>query len=302
LGGLDAIRSFRKLVKQADVVHYLFPWPFADILHALAPKKPSVLTYVSDVVRQEFINTAYSPLMHHTLKGMQAIVANAPGYIESSPVLRELAVRSKIKQIPLGIVQSSYSTKPDQGVFKRLNIISSEPFILFVGVLRYYKGLHTLIEACIQTKGLVVIVGDGPERAVLQAKAAQLGLKNIIFTGRVTDNEKIALLESCRAFVLPSHLRSEAYGMVLVEASMYGKPMVTCEIGTGTSYINIHDQTGLVVAPESPTELANAMNMMIADNVLAQRLGLKAKARYDEIFSGKLTGQAYKDLFQKVMQ
>lgn len=302
LGGVDAIATFRGLVKQADVVHYLFPWPFADILHGFAPQKPSVLTYISDVVRQKWLKTAYAPLMWRTLKGMNAIVTNSPNYMHSSDVLSDDAVRSKLVQIPLGIVENSHVNEPDSNILSRLNLNAGEPFILFIGVFRYYKGLHTLIEASLKTKGRVVVVGAGSESARLKARVAQLGLQNVTFAGYVSDVEKMALLKACRAFVLPSHLRSEAYGLVLVEASMCGKPMVTCEIATGTSYINLDYQTGFVVPPESPAALANAMNILLADQALAERLGRQARMRYDIFFSGKAMGKGYFDVFKAVLK
>jgi glycosyltransferase involved in cell wall biosynthesis len=301
LGSLDAMTTFRTLVKQTDVVHYLFPWPFADLLHELAPTKPSVLTYVSDVVRQKWLNAAYAPLMWRTLKGMNAIISNAPNYMQSSTVLSDSFIRSKLRQIPLGKTENVDEIEPDQTILKHLNLDQSEPFILFVGVFRYYKGLHTLIDACQTTTGRVVVVGEGPEGARLKAKVAQLGLKNITFTGRVSDPEKMALIQACRALVLPSHLRSEAYGLVLVEASMCSKPMVTCDIGTGTSYINLHNQTGFVVSPESPIELAQAMNSLLADSKLAESFGHAARERYDMLFSGEAMGQGYLNVFNEVL-
>ncbi len=87
-----------------------------------------------------------------------------------------------------------------------------------------YKGLHTLLRAAADVGARVVIAGSGPEGGALREQAQRLGLSGVVFAGQVTDEEKVALLKSCRALVLPSHLRSEAFGMVLVEASMFGSP------------------------------------------------------------------------------
>jgi glycosyltransferase involved in cell wall biosynthesis len=302
LGGVQAISTFRNLVNQADVVHYLFPWPFADLLHALAPHKPSVLTYISDIVRQRWLGAVYGPLMWRTLQSMDAIVSNAPGYALSSPVLSNKSLSGRIRQIPLGIEERSYAVEADDNILARLHLSRDSPFILFVGVLRYYKGLHTLLEAAKQTHGNVVIAGSGPQAFSLEAQAKKLGLKNVQFAGQITDAEKITLLKACRALVLPSHLRSEAYGMVLVEASMLGKPMISCEIGTGTSFINSHNETGIVVQPESPDALARAMNELLMNYPLAERLGKAARQRYETLFSGSALGKAYADLFCEVLK
>lgn len=90
--------------------------------------------------------------------------------------------------------------------------------------------------------------------------------------------------------------------MVLVEASMMGKPMVTCEIGTGTSFVNLHDETGFVVPPESPVALAQAMNALLGDGMLAENLGHAARRRYEALFSGPALGRAYAQLYQDVLK
>lgn len=300
LGSPLAVRQFRELADEADVIHYLFPWPFGDLLHAMSPNKPSVLTYISDIVRQRWLGSVYAPLMWRTLQSMDAIVSNAPGYASSSPVLSTPSLQPLLHQIPLGIEESSYPKTGDAGVLRKLNLTPGEPFILFIGVLRYYKGLHTLLNACQHTSAKVVIAGSGPEEAALRAQAQQLNLQNVIFAGQITNAEKFTLLENCTAFALPSHLRSEAYGMVLVEASMMGKPMISCDIGTGTSFINMQEETGFVVPPEYPMAFAQAINHLVNDRALAQRYGLAARKRYEALFSGEALGKAYKTLFMSV--
>lgn len=301
LGSLDAVQTFRQLAAEADVIHYLFPWPYADVLRLFAPKKPSVLTYISDIVRQRWLGTIYNPLMWHTLRSMDAIVSNAPAYAAGSPVLSDPSLEARVRQIPLGIDESSYDVAPEDAVFGKLGINTTEPFVLFVGVLRYYKGLHVLLNACRHVSARVVVAGTGPEASKLKNQASELGLKNVVFAGQVTDGEKIALLKACSCLVLPSHLRSEAFGMVLVEASMVGKPMVTCEIGTGTSFVNLHGETGFVVPPESPGELARAMNTLVEDSALNKRMGQAARKRYEQFFSGPALGHAYVQLYRQVL-
>ncbi len=146
----------------------------------------------------------------------------------------------------------------------------------------------------------MVIAGSGPEGASLQALAARESSDNVVFAGQVSDAEKVALLKGCRALVLPSHLRSEAYGMVLVEAAMFGRPLISCEIGTGTSYVNAHEESGFVVEPESPAALALAMKTLLTDDALSARMGEGARNRYERLFSGPALGRAYADLFREI--
>lgn len=302
IGARESIATFSKLAKESDVLHYFFPWPFADVLHLTSQsKKPAVLTYISDVVRQRFLGTIYAPLMWRTLKSMDIIIANCPAYAQSSPILSHQSLRDKVRIIPLGIDESSYPTVGDDSIFERINVNPNEPYFLFIGVLRYYKGLHTLIQAAKEVNVKVVIAGSGPEGDTLKKIVDELGVSNIIFAGQVTDTEKYSLLNNCRALILPSHLRSEAYGMVLVEASMMSKPMISCEIGTGTSFVNQHDETGFVIAPESPIELARAMNTLFDDHDLAITMGDNARKRYENLFSGKALGKAYAAVYKELV-
>ncbi len=300
IGGVGAFARFSRVVSEADVVHYLFPWPFADVLHAtVRPDCPAVLTYISDVVRQRWLGRAYAPLMWRTLCEMKAIVANCPAYARTSPVLSDPRLRDKVRIIPLGIDESSYPQTEDERIFGRLGLAGGEPFFLFIGVLRYYKGLDFLIRASRSLGAPVVIAGSGPEEARLLRLADEAGVSNVIFAGQISNAEKVALLKRCRALVLPSHLRSEAYGMVLVEASMFGRPLVSCEIGTGTSFVNAHEETGLVVPPGDPAALHRAMRTLLAEELLAGHWGAAARRRYKSLFSGPALGRAYSALFQE---
>ena len=89
--------------------------------------------------------------------------------------------------------------------------------------------------------------------------------------------------------------------MVLVEASMFARPLISCEIGTGTSYVNEHENTGFVVPPEDTQALARAMNSLLVDDALAHRMGIAARMRYELLFSGVALGNAYAELYREVM-
>jgi len=295
--------QFRTLSDWADVIHYHFPWPFADVLRLFgARNKPSVMTYHSDIVRQRYLGKVYGPLMRKTLQGMSAVVATSPAYAATSPVLTQHVHAQNLKTIPLGIVDYASDVTDDranENTLARLNL-GDRPFVLALGVLRYYKGLHTLIEAASKIDGMVVIAGSGPEEPALKSQATRLAATNIVFAGQVSEAEKVALLRQCRALVLPSHVRSEAFGMVLVEAAMFGKPMVCCEVGSGTSFVNKHGETGFVVPPETPQLLAQACNQLLTDELLAHQMGKNARERYEKLFSGPALGKAYSGLYREV--
>jgi rhamnosyl/mannosyltransferase len=304
IGGLKAFTTFRRLASMADMVHYFFPWPFADLLHQTLPSHtPAVMTYISDIVRQKCLGRMYTPLMHRTLSQMRAIAASSPAYARTSPILTQARIHPKVQIIPLGIAEpDQVRNAADIDIFLRLGLNAAQPYVLFLGVLRYYKGLHTIIQAASTIDAPIVIAGSGPEEHHLRSLAAAQRRPNIIFAGQVSDAEKHALLKHCTALVLPSHLRSEAYGMVLIEAAMYARPLVSCEIGTGTSFINQHNRTGFVVPPESPHELGAALNTLVHDPARARSLGRAARRRYEEMFSGSVLGKAYADFFRSALQ
>jgi rhamnosyl/mannosyltransferase len=146
----------------------------------------------------------------------------------------------------------------------------------------------------------IVIAGSGPEEEALRERVGKSDVQNVIFAGQVSEKEKVSLLQHCRALVLPSHLRAEAYGMVLVEAAMFGKPMISCEIGTGTSLVNAHEETGFIVPPGDPAALASAMNRLLVDETLSHRMGCAARLRYERLFSADALGRGYAQLFRDV--
>jgi rhamnosyl/mannosyltransferase len=296
---MQAVTQLARMAAEADVVHYHFPWPFMDLAHFLARvNKPSVVTYHSDIVRQKALLRLYQPLQHRFLQSVDAIVATSPNYLGSSTVLDRY--RDKTRVITFGLDKSSYP-EPEQARLDGWRAKLGPKFFLFVGVLRYYKGLHILLDAAAGTGYPVVIVGAGPIEQELKARAERLGLNNVVFLGRVDELDKVALLKLCYAVAFPSHLRSEAFGISLLEAAMFGKPMISSEIGTGTTYINVDRQTGLVVPPSDHEALRAAMRTLWDDPRMAQEMGRRAEARYWQLFTAEQMAERYASLYQELV-
>jgi len=288
---LSLFGQFGRLAAEVDLVHYHFPWPMMDLLHAFGQaKKPSLVTYHSDVVRQRLLSKLYSPLMHRFLGSVDHIVATSQNYLESSKILRRYSRKTSV--IPIGIASST--ERPSQKQIEYWQARVGRRFFLFVGAFRYYKGIPFLLEAARATGLPVVIAGKGD----LEAEIERAMLPNVILVGSVTDADKEALLSLCTAFVFPSHLRSEAFGVSLLEAARAGKAMISCEIGTGTSYININEETGLIVPPGDPIALASAMERIWGNDLLARGMGANARARYHELFSAGQMVESYVSLYR----
>lgn len=296
---LKSLLQFRELSAWADVVHYHFPWPFADLLHLLGrPNRPTVLTYHSDIVKQERLMTFYRPVMKRFLGSVDAIVATSPNYLATSPVLQSFAAKTHV--IPIGIDPDSYP-KVDVSRLEHWRSQLGDDFFLFVGVVRYYKGLHHLLQAVRGTSHKVAILGGGPILDELKAYTNSNQMDNVRFLGELPDKDKVALLHLCRGMLLPSHLRSEAFGVSLLEAAMFGKPLVTCEIGTGTTYVNIHEETGLVVPPEDSVALRQALDRLSDSEAERLQWGANARRRYLENFTAGKMAERYLSLYRQVL-
>ena len=296
---IEALAIYRRLVRWADVIHYHFPWPFGDLLHlALAPPgKPSLVTYHSDIVRQRLLRKLYRPLMDRFLGSVDRIVATSPNYFATSDVLSRF--ERKVEIVPIGLREDTYPAVSEAALAAARERYGAG-FFLFVGVLRYYKGLHILLDAMAGAPYNVVIVGSGPTERQLKLQARRLGLANVKFAGQVPDAEKVALLRLSRGIVFPSYLRSEAFGVTLLEGAMFGKPLISTEVGSGTSHVNVDGETGLVVTPGSAAELRRAMDRLHHNPDLAGLMGRNARRRFEALFTGDLMGTRYDAIYRKL--
>ena len=291
---LSVIGLYRRLWRDADLIHFHYPWPMMDLLHLTQPRratKPIVVTYHSDVVRQRMLGRLYTPLRDWFLGSADAVVATSQNYAASSEVLR--GHREKLSIIPVGLGDRA---TPDASVVETMRQRVGERFFLFVGAPRYYKGLPSLFEAARLTGLPVVLAGASRRSRSRSAAAGRYGPRT-----RQRDREGGAARALLLALVLPSHLRSEAYGVVLVEAARAGRPMISCEIGTGTSFVNRDGETGLVVAPADAAALADAMRRLDTDRAFAEGCGIGARARYEQHLRAAQMVEAYEHLYEELL-
>jgi O-antigen biosynthesis rhamnosyltransferase len=296
---ISAFLRFYQLAKKADIIHYHFPWPFMDLVHFVTKvRKPTIVTYHSDIIRQKNLLKLYRPLMRRFLGHINKIVATSPNYLVTSNVLDSFS--NKVSVIPIGLNKATYP-KPSSDRLDYWHERFGDKFFLFVGVLRYYKGLHILLEAAKGTDYPITIVGAGPIEQALKIQAKVLGLNNIFFLGHLPEEDKVALLTLCYGVVFPSHLRSEAFGVFLLEGAMYGKPMISSEIGTGTTYININGETGITVPPSDALALRQAMQYLWNNPNDAAEMGKRAEARYWKYFTADNMVVEYVKLYKSML-
>jgi rhamnosyl/mannosyltransferase len=109
------------------------------------------------------------------------------------------------------------------------------------------------------------------------------------------------LIRHCRMIVLPSVTPAEAFGQVLLEGLYFGKPLISTELGTGTSVVNRHKVTGLVVKPGCSRSLASAVDCLLFDPGLAEQFGRNARIHYETRFSARIQGEKYLALYRTLL-
>lgn len=283
----------RELMRvDADITHLHYPYPVGEVAHLLARRgRRAVLSYHSDIVRQRRIMRVYAPIMGRVMRSVDRILVATPNYLESSSVLR--AFSDKCCVIPYGIDRRRFVEADAEGARALRRRLGGGRLLLFVGVLRYYKGLRYLLEAMprldARLDARLVIVGDGPEGEALRRQAEALGVKRRVrFVGRVPDEELPLYYRAADLFVLPASERSEAFGLVQLEAMSSGLPVLCTELGTGTSYVNRHGDSGWVVPPRDAGALARAIDRLLGDDALRRRLAAGALARSEQFSAGRM--------------
>lgn len=274
----------RKMALKSDLLHFHLPNPTAEISYLLCGiDKPVIATYHSDIIRQARLKHMYSPFQRIFLDKTDGIIATSPRYVETSDVLNNYKYKCHI--IPLGINLNRFKYDDPERI-SRIKNQYGDRILLFVGRFRYYKGLHVLIDAMQYVENTtLLIIGDGELKPELIKRARRKNLKSKIhFLGELSDDEVNLYLKTCNIFVLPSILRSEAFGIVILEALSCGCPVISTELGTGTSYTNIGGHTGLVVPPYNSFKLAEAINYLLTNRNKMREFGLNGRNRVQKLF------------------
>jgi len=285
-----------------DILHFHLPNPTAVVSYLLArPAGKVVVTWHSDIVRQARFLPLYRPFLLRFLRRCDVILPTSERYARTSPFLREFL--AKCRAIPLGIDVSRF--KLTESVWSKKEELRSRfgpRIVLFVGLLRYYKGLSFLIDAMAKVDGRLVIVGDGPMRQALEAQSKQSRLEQrVTFVGAVSEEELPAYYHCCDVFCLPSIFRSEGFGVSQLEAMVCGKPVVSTRLDTGVCYVNLDGKTGIVVEPMDSDALAGAITRLLDDTALAARLGEFARRRVLAEFTVERMGSRVLDVYKRLL-
>lgn len=280
--------------QRPDILHIHSPYPLGEMTGWLLRRRSGmVITHHSDVVRQRGWLRLYAPLLRRVLRAADRIIATSPRYIETSPWLQPVAHKCVV--VPLGVDVERFTPAPKQS--------NKTLHLLFVGRLRYYKGLDALLQALPQLPDAeLTVIGDGPMRAPWEALTRSLRLdERVHFIGDVPDAELPQWYRRADVFVLPANARAEAFGTVLLEAMASGLPCVTTEVGSGTSWIVQHGVTGLVVPPNDIAALVAALDQL-RDGRLRDAMGRAGRARVEQNFTLDRMIQGVEAVYQDVLR
>ena len=283
----------------AQLVHIHLPNPAAVLAYlASGHRGPMVVTYHSDTVKQKVLGRMFEPLLHAALRRSAAIIATSPNYLATSPALQ--AFRDRCHVIPYGIDTTQFE-QCDRDAVRSVRERYGERLVISVGRLVYYKGFDVLIRAMATVRGKLVIVGDGPLRGELQGLAAQLGVTDkVVFAGEINNAGVTPYYHAADLFALASVARSEAFGIVQIEAMAAGLPVVNTSLDSGVPFVSLDGETGLTVPPENPQALAGAINRLLDDDGLRHSLGQAGVRRARQEFSLDTMLRRTLELYQTV--
>ncbi|MGD9577562.1 MAG: glycosyltransferase [Syntrophorhabdus sp.] len=300
-----AIRRFRP-----DILHLHFPNPSAcwSLLIPEARSLPWIIQWQSDVVpstidrRLKAAYQIYRPLEQAVLRRTQRVIVASEPYLEYSEPLKRWT--SKCRVIPLGIDPARLAW-PDAPLLKEAERSWSPGMlkVLAVGRFTYYKGFDVLIQSAARVPGVAVqIVGDGALRDTLQSQISKSGVTGRIrLRGGLPDRELQALMATCDLLSLQSIERTEAFGIVLLEAMRYGKALVVSDIpGSGAGWVVRKGSCGFLTVPGDPVSLADLFERLVSHPGLCEWVGMRGKERLEEVFHIRSVARQIIDVYREL--
>jgi rhamnosyl/mannosyltransferase len=276
-----AIAAEMRRPEPPDIMHFHTPYPWGELSFLRAnPSVPSVVLYHSDIVRQKRMLAAYRPFLERFLDKVDLIIASSPNMVQHSDFLAPR--ESKCRVVNFGLHVDHIADAPE--VIARAIELRAQhegrKIVLFVGRLVYYKGADVLVRAMADVDADLVMIGRGPLDGELREISVANGIADrITWLGPQDDDELHAWYHAADVFALPSVARSEAFGLVQIEAHAAGTPVVSTNLTTGVPYANLDGVSGLIVPVGDAAALATALTRLLADDAFRIRLGRQARER-----------------------
>ena len=299
----EMIEGLRRV--EADILHMQVPNPTMILALLMArPQIPLVVTYQSDVIRQKLRAALFRPIERLVYRNVKSIFSTSPDYPGGSSFLKAYADRLTI--LPNGIDLQPYLEPSAEHLAEaeRIRGAYHGPIWLGCGRQVYYKGFLNAIRALTRVTGTLLLIGDGPDQPALRAEAANLGLSDrVIFIGNLPHYlDLIPYYLAADAFWFPSNARSEAFGLVQVEAMACGCPVINAAIPhSGVAWVSPHEESGLTVAVDDPFALADAANRLMTEPGLRGRLSASARERAIREFDHRVMASRSLAIYEEVL-
>ena len=289
------IRKFKEIVNNYDVIHIHLPNPLANLaLYCTNPKQKIVLHWHSDIIKQKYLLKLYEPLQKLMLKKADIIVTTSPKYMKESLVLKPYI--DKCISIPLGIDEHKLKYD-DMEVESIKEKYRNKKIIFSLGRMTYYKGFEYLIDAAnyLDDSYVILIGGKGELLEEFEQKIDKENLHaRVKLLGRIEDEDLGNYFQASDLFCLPSIAKSEAFGVVQIEAMSFGKPIIATNIGgSGVDWVNKHGVSGLNVPIKNSKAIADACEMLLANESTYRRYSKNAKERFQSLFLRDKMGASF---------
>ena len=278
-----------ELSRPFDVLHLHVPHPVGMLAYLMSrkPRHALVVTHHSDIVKQARLRSALAPLFRSVMSRAGAVISTSERYLASSAEL--VPYRAKVRVIPYGIDLSAFTPSlRESAKAQEIRARYRGPLLLAAGRLIYYKGFDVLLDAMKAVRGHLLLVGDGPLREELTSQARRNGIhERVTFVGNVPNAEMGAYYGAADLFVLPSVARSEAFGIVQIEAMASGLQVVNTALASGVPGVSLDGVTGSTVEPNNPSVLAEALTGLLDDPDRRARFAVAARERAMEFFTSR---------------
>jgi glycosyltransferase involved in cell wall biosynthesis len=276
-----------------DLVHLHYPFfggAEAAARYCRRKKTPLVMTYHMDVAGLGIVKTV-AGIYRRTMM----------------PFVINRADRILVEEMPFAVDLERFSPGRDPAFAKKHSLPPNEPLLLFVGGLdteHYFKGVHVLLQALAEIKDLpwrLIVVGDGNLRTTYQNEVKYLGLADrVCFHGSVGNKLLPDYYRNADLFVFPSTDRSEAFGLVALEAQASGVPVVASAL-PGVRTVVKNGKTGLLAEPGRADDLADKIRQLLDDPARRREMGQRARHRAELKYAPEGTMSRLLKIYQEVL-
>jgi rhamnosyl/mannosyltransferase len=294
------IIKLKQMQNNYDVIHVHLPDPLANLaLFITRPKAKIILHWHSDIIKQKKLLKLYEPLQEWLLRKAYKIIATSENYINGSKYLSKYRYKTEVVQIGIDKERLSFDEKRVKEIKKKYE---NKKIIFSLGRMAYYKGFEYLIDSAqyLDDDYVIVIGGIGELFQKLRNKIVSQKLENKVhLVGMIPEYDLGNYYKSCDLFCLSSIEKSEAFGVVQLEAFRFGKPIVSTKIkGSGVDWVNLNLISGVVVSPKNSKEIAIAIEKVLSNEKQYAKFSHNALKRFNDLFTKKTMVESIIQLYK----